>query len=138
MWTQWWVSVGADEDAARAKVVSALRRWKPTEAGEPTVGAVRILTGPDEAQFTEAYLQEVEEIRDLVAKTPRETLARRFAYLRHRALGIPPRPGWVVLGEGGPRSPRPADWIRGGVPRWVVEVQWPGDPPQLERPDQEG
>lgn len=134
MWQQWWVVQATEAAAARKRVEDALARWTPVEAGTAEVGQIRIMTGPDELNLPEQYLDEVEEIRDIVAKTPRETLARRFAYLRHRALGIPPRPGWVVLTEEGPRSPRPTDWTRGGGVRWVVEVKWPGDPPVLAPP----
>jgi hypothetical protein len=134
MWTQWWVVQETDEAVARRRVEEALARWTPVEADAATVGQSRIMTGPDELSLPEQYLEEVAEIRDIVAKTPRETLARRFAYLRQRALGIPPRPGWVVLTEDGPRSPRPTDWTRGGGVRWVVEVIWPGEPPTLTPP----
>ena len=131
MWQQRWVVPAATESEAIERVGAVLERWTPMSAPPAHVGAVRILTGPDETGFADQFLEEMAEVREIAANTPRETLARRIAYLRHRGLGIPPRAGWVVVTSDGPRSPRPPDWTRGGGARWVVEVEWPGDPPEV-------
>ena len=135
MWEQSWVVAAPDEALARKATVSLLRRWRPDEAGTPEVGAARILTGPDTLDMGDQYLEEIREIQELVAHTPREDLARRFRLIHQRPLGIPPRPGWVVAGAEGPRSPRPGDWSRPHGVRWVVTVRWPGSPPVLTSDD---
>lgn len=131
-WVQWWVVPAPTEEAAGDRVRTLLDRWKPATAAMPTVTGIRFYQGPDELAIADQYLEEVAQIRDVTAKTPRETLARRFAVLYQRALGIPPRPGWVAVGQEGPRSPRPVDWTRSPGPRWVVTVTWPGEPPALD------
>lgn len=131
-WVQWWVVPAATDDEAGAHVRELLDHWTPATAAMPTVTAIRFYQGPDELAITEQYLEEVAQIRDVAASTPRETLARRFAVLYQRALGIPPRPGWVTVGNDGPRSPRPVDWTRSPGPRWVVTVTWPGEVPTLD------
>jgi hypothetical protein len=129
VWQQWWVVASDTADDAVAKVMDARVRWTPREAEPPAIGDVRFYRGEDDEALADQYVAEVAEIRDLVARTPRELLARRFAHVRQRGLGIPPRPGWVVLGEDGPRSPRPVDWSGRWGPRWVVEVRWSGEAP---------
>ena len=131
MWEQTWVVDAPDEDLARARTAALLQRWRPHEAGHPEVGKARILTGPDTLAMGDQYLEEIPEIQELVAHTPREDLARRFRFVHQRPLGIPPRPGWVVAASDGPRSPRPVDWSHPHGVRWVVSVRWPGDPPVL-------
>ena len=134
VWTQnWVVGAGAAPDAREA-VVQLLARWTPDGQEAAAVGEVRALTGPDELALGDQYVEELRDIRELAAKTPRESLAHRFALLRQRPLGIPPRPGWVVAGGDGPRSPRPLDWTGRHGPRWVVTVEWPGSPPELPGP----
>lgn len=135
MWEQQWVVGAATAEAAAGRVQEALRQWTPAGAGRGQVGPVRFYRGTDDEALANQYLDEVAEIRDVVASTPREGLAQRFRRVQQRALGIPPRRGWVVLAPEGPRSPRPLDWTRPGGPRWVAEVQWEGDPPRLAAPD---
>ncbi|MGC8488496.1 MAG: hypothetical protein ACP5QO_09810 [Clostridia bacterium] len=137
MWVQSWVVAAPDEERASAVTRDLAAGWRPAEAGMPEVGPVRILTGPDTMALSDQYLDEIREIQQLVATTPREDLARRFRFVHQRPLGIPPRPGWVVAAPEGPRSPRPTDWSRPHGVRWVVTVTWPGAPPDLALPGDE-
>ena len=135
MWEQQWVVGAASSDDAAGLVQDALRQWTPADTAAPHVAAVRFYQGTDDEALANQYLDEVAEIRDVVAATPREELAQRFGRMQQRALGIPPRRGWVVLAREGPRSPRPLDWTRPAGPRWVAAVQWEGEPPRLAGPD---
>jgi hypothetical protein len=134
MWEQSWVVEAADVEQARLSTEDLLQAWRPPDADAPEVGGIRILTGPDTMALSDQYLEEIREIQELVATTPREDLARRFRFVHQRPLGIPPRAGWVVAAPEGPRSPRPTDWSRPHGVRWVVTVTWPGDPPRLDEP----
>ena len=132
MWEQQWVVADASEGGATRQVQGALLQWTPAEGPLGHVGATRFYRGTDDETLANQYLDEVAEIRDVVAATPREGLAARFRQVQQRARGIPPRPGWVVLDAEGPRSPRPRDWTRPTGPRWVVAVHWEGSVPALE------
>jgi hypothetical protein len=132
VWTQFWVVEATSAEEARTLAARLLLRWTPRGQPAAAVGAARFFAGPDELALGDQYVEELREIQDLVANTPRETLAARFAHLKQRPLGIPPRAGWVVAGAEGPRSPRPTDWSRPHGPRWVLQVDWPGEPPQLD------
>lgn len=133
MWEQHWVVSAPTAEAAAAVASAALARWTPARAPSAQVGEVRFYQGQDDVRLTNQYLEDVAEIQSVVANTPREQLAQQFARVRQRGLGIPPRAGWVVLDDDGPRSPRPLDWSRRRGPMWVVEVVWPGEVPQLDR-----
>ncbi len=130
MWEQHWVVTAREADTATEAVQTALDLWAPAEAGPPHRGEVRIWRGPDDLALAESVAEELSQIRQTALQATRQELSRRLHALSHRALGIPPRPGWVVLDEDGPRSPRPLD-CRTSALRWVVTVVWPGDPPQL-------
>jgi len=133
VWEQHWVVPAPTAEAAAAGAAAALRRWTPAEAAPAELGDVRFYQGPDDVELSNQYLEDVAEIQNVVANTPREQLAQQFARVRQRGLGIPPRPGWVVLDDDGPRSPRPLDWSRRRGPMWVVQVVWPGEVPELDR-----
>lgn len=94
--------------------------------------AVRFYTGPDDVLLAEQYYAELRQIQTVVEESPQADWLSRFARLQQRGIGIPPRPGWVVLSREGPRSPRPLDWMGSHPPRWVVEVVWPGESPLSE------
>ena len=132
MWEQQWGVADVSEGGAVRQVEAALGQWTPREAPPGHRGAARFYRGTDDETLANQYLDEVSEIRDVVAATPREGLAERFRRVQQRARGIPPRPGWVVLDRDGPRSPRPRDWTRSAGPRWVVTVQWEGSVPALD------
>ena len=132
MWEQQWVVADATAEGAVRQVSAALGQWTPAEAPPGHVGACRFYRGTDDETLANQYLDEVTEIRDVVAATPREGLAERFRRVQQRARGIPPRPGWVVVDREGPRSPRPRDWTQPAGPRWVVTVQWDGSVPVLD------
>ncbi|MDA8200707.1 MAG: hypothetical protein M0Z54_15005 [Thermaerobacter sp.] len=126
------MAADATREGAIRQVEAASAQWAPSEAPPGHVGASRFCRGTDDDTLANQYLDEVAEIRDVVAATPREGLAERFRQVQQRARGIPPRPGWVVVDPEGPRSPRPRDWARAAGPRWVVTVQWQGSVPHLD------
>ena len=134
MWEQSWVVTEQDEGAAKRAVRNALDFWVPSESPAPVLGEARIFRGPDDLALAESVAEELSHIRQTVIQGTRQELSRRLRTLSHRALGIPPRPGWVVLDETGPRSPRPLD-CRTSAIRWVVSVHWPGDVPVLPDAD---
>lgn len=131
MWTQFWVIKAPDEAEARGRVCQSLEKWTPREAGDPDVALVRIYRGPDDLAMAETIAQNLAQIRQTVIQSHRQELSRRLQHLAHRAIGIPAVPGYVVLDEDGPRSPRPLDCRSNGV-RWVVTVNWPGAPPDVD------
>ncbi len=134
MWEQSWVVMTRDEQDAKRTVQDALDFWVPAESPLPHLGAARIFRGPDDLALAESVAEELSHIRQTALQGTRQELSRRLRTLSHRALGIPPRPGWVVLDEAGPRSPRPLDCRATGV-RWVVMVIWPGDIPDVAPSD---
>lgn len=131
MWSQWWIVDAPDEATAVDRVRTSLGRWSPQEASTPSTGSVRFYVGTDDLALSEAFVTELQEIHQEVARSHRQEIAARFWTLAQRPLGIPPRAGWVMLDHETPRSPRPIDWSRGHGPRWIVTVDWPGDPPVL-------
>jgi len=133
VWTQWWVVESPDEAAAQAHVLAALQRWAPPDT-EWQLPAIRFYRGPDDLALSEAFAQDMALIQQTVLTSHRQELARRLHILGYRGLGIPPKPGWVILDHSGPRSPRPHDWSRPHGPRWIVTVQWAGEPPTLSSP----
>lgn len=130
MWEQSWVVMARDEEAAKRTVQDALDFWVPAEAAAPRLSEIRIFRGPDDLALAESVAEELSHIRQTALQGTRQELSRRLRTLSHRALGIPPRAGWVVLDEAGPRSPRPLDCRVAGV-RWVATVIWPGEVPEV-------
>ncbi|NMP21109.1 hypothetical protein [Sulfobacillus harzensis] len=131
MWEQSWVVSAPSEDAALNAVQMALATWAPEEAGTPELGAVRLFRGPDDMALADSVARDLADIRQTVAQSHRQELSRRLHQLSHRAVGIPPRPGFVVLDGSSPRSPRPGDLKSSPHLRWVVTVAWPGKEPDL-------
>lgn len=129
MWRQWWVVEAGTEDEAKAVISEQLDRWMTPEQPRPSVRDVRFYTGPDDFELSGQFLVDMAQIPGVEAKTAREDLARRVAYVKLRGTGIPPRAGWVVVSRDGPHSPYPADWLWPRGPRWVVTVTWPGELP---------
>lgn len=130
MWEQSWVVQAPSGETAVSQVRSALLTWAPDKGGAPELGLARPYRGPDDLALAEDMARDLAEIRQTVAQSHRKELARRLADLSHRALGIPPRPGFVILDDTTPRSPRPGDLRAQGGVRWVVMVRWNGDPPK--------
>ncbi len=131
MWSQWWVVDAPDEMQAAARVRTALEKWKPEEVEPPTLGDTRPYRGPDDLALADAIAEDLAQIRQTVMQSHRQELSRRLQQLSHRAIGIPPRPGWVVLDAVGPRSPRPLDCRGRAGLRWVVTVAWSGPIPAI-------
>ncbi len=131
MWEQSWIVAAKSDQQARQQVEDALYSWAPKEAGPPSVGPVRLYRGPDDLAVADAIAEDLAAIRQTVAQSHRQELSRRLQHLAHRALGIPPKPGFVVLDQGTPRSPRPGDLGAGPGLRWLVVVTWPGDVPDI-------
>lgn len=129
MWSQSWVVTAPDEAAARTLIREALATWAPQNAGQPELGSWHFFRGPDELALADTVATDLAHIRQTVAQGNRQELSRRLQALSHRAIGIPPRPGYVVLDDDGPRSPRPLDCRSQKALRWVQEVLWPGTPP---------
>lgn len=131
MWEQSWIVSANSEHEAHQQVQDALASWAPKEAGIPSIGPVRLYRGPDDLAVADAIAEDLAAIRQTVAQSHRQELSRRLQHLTHRALGIPPKPGFVVLDQGTPRSPRPGDLRAGNGLRWLVSVSWPGDVPDV-------
>jgi len=131
MWSQWWVVQANDAQLAESQVRTALNRWTPIEAIPPSITEIRFHRGPDDILLAEAIAEDLALIRQTVIQSTRQELSRRLQQLTHRALGIPPREGWVVLDGSGPRSPRPTDCRGGTGVRWIVTVTWAGPKPDL-------
>lgn len=131
MWEQSWIVSAPSEQEAQQQVENALATWAPTDSGSPAVGPVRLYRGPDDLAVADAIAEDLAAIRQTVAQSHRQELSRRLQHLTHRAVGIPPKPGFVILDQTTPRSPRPGDLRAGSKLRWVVLVTWPGDVPDL-------
>ncbi|MCL5064511.1 MAG: hypothetical protein M1600_05485 [Firmicutes bacterium] len=130
MWQQYWIIESPENEAAQAICRRVLDRWAPQSLEGVSVSACRFYAGKDDLAVGNQYWQEFRDIQAVVAESPREDWRQRFAELGQRGLGIPPREGFVVVDEDQPRSPRPKDWAKPHGPRWIVTVDWPGDPPQ--------
>jgi hypothetical protein len=131
MWEQWWVVQAPDADTARDRVTDSLSVWTPQSETPAVAGLVRIYRGPDDTALADQVAHALSAVRQTVARSNRQELAGRLHELKDRPVGIPPRPGWVVLDGRNPRSPRPTDLGTPREPRWVVTVNWPGQPPSL-------
>lgn len=129
MWTQWWVVHAQDESSAKAEVQAALEQWTPVGQDPAAVRELRIYRGTDDLALVDQVAQTLAVIRQTVQQSHRQELSRRLRQLADRPVGIPSRPGWVVLDAGVPRSPRPGDLRGQNRPRWIVTVEWPGTPP---------
>lgn len=129
MWTQWWVVVANDDKTAIQLVNQALTHWTPEDTPRGQAITARIYRGPDDLALAEVVARDLSAIKQTVLQSHRQELSRRLRNLSHRAMGIPPREGWVVLDDAGPRSPRPLDSAGAHPLRWVVTVEWSASPP---------
>ncbi len=132
MWTQFWIVESTEAEAAESICRTVLDHWAPPTQDAVAIGPSRFYAGKDDLAVGDQYWQDFRDIQAVVQESPREDWRQRFAELGQRGLGIPPREGFVVVDADRPRSPRPTDWAKPHGPRWIVTVEWPGDPPHQE------